>query len=104
MGGVQTNNIIKAKNSFSEVQSLHPDSEFHSEGYLPESLELDLENLDLHQDENRKKHYFEISTNVDNISNQKQKMVLLKILGEDDIFEKLQLLYKAGRKYIRCFF
>ncbi len=104
MGSGQTNNIINAKTSFSKTQPLLSDSKSYSEGYLPETLELDLENLGLQQDLESSKYYFEISTNVDNISNQNQKMVLLKILGGDDLFEKLQLLYKAGRKHIRCYF
>ena len=78
MGGIQTNSIlnkiITAKTSISETKSLLPDSDFHSEGYLPETLELDLEKLGLHQDKKSNKYYFEISTNVDDISNQNQKM------------------------------
>ena len=106
--GVQTNtffnNIIKAKTGFFKTQSLRPDSDFHSEGYLPEIIELDLGTLGLHQDENSNKHYFEISTNSNDISNQYQKMLLLRVLGKDEIFDKLQLLYKVGRKNIRCLF
>ena len=106
MGGIQTNSIlnkiIKAKTSISETKSLLPDSDFHSEGYLPETLELDLEKLDLHQDEKSNKHCFEISTNIEDISNQDQKMLLFQVLGRDDIFEKLHLLYEVGRKHIRC--
>jgi len=56
------------------------------------------------QDEKSTKHYFEVSTNVDSISNQNQKMILLQVLGRDDIFEKMHLLHKVGRKQIRCLF
>ena len=71
MGGIQTNSIfnkiIKAKTRF-KTQSLRSDSGSHPEGYLPETLALDLQKLDLSQDEKSTKHYFEISTNVDSIS------------------------------------
>ncbi len=106
MGGIQTNSIlnkiIKAKTRISETKSLLLESDFHSEGYLPETLELDLEELGLHQDKKSNKYYFEISTNVDDISNQNQKILLFQVLGRDDIFEKLHLLYEVGRKHIRC--
>ena len=108
MGGRQTNavfhKIIKAKTGSLETQSPLPDSEFHTEDYLPKTLELDLEELGLSQDEKSKKYYFEISTNSTDISNQYQQMLLLQVLGRDDIFKKLQLLYKVGRKNIRCLF
>jgi hypothetical protein len=108
MGGIQTNSIfnktIKETTSFTESRSLLPVSDFHSKGYLPETLELDLEELGLSQDKKSGKYYFEISTNSNDISNQHQQMLLLQILGRDDIFKKLQLLYKAGRKSIRCIF
>ena len=103
MGGVQTNtifsNIIKTK-----AQSLHSDSDFHSEGYLPGIIELDLEKLGLSRNDEHNKYYFEISTNSSGISNQYQKMLLSQALGRHDIFEKLQLLHKVGRKRIRCLF
>jgi len=67
-------------------------------------LELDLAKLGLSQDEKTKKHCFEISTNSNDISNQYQKTLIVQILGRDDIFQKLQLLYKVGRKNIRCLF
>jgi hypothetical protein len=106
MGGIQTNSIlnkiIKAKTRISETKSLLLESDFHSEGYLTETLELDLEELGLHQDKKSNKYYFEISTNVDDISNQNQKILLFQVLGRDDIFEKLHLLYEVGRKQIRC--
>ena len=107
IGGVQNNtifsNIIKLKTS-SKTQYLHSDSEFHAKGYLPEILKLELDKLDLSQDAKINKHYFEISTNVNSISNQNQKELLLRVLGKEDIFEKLHLLNKVGRKYIRCLF
>ncbi len=108
MGVVQTNSIfnkiIKAKTNILKTQSQLPDSNFHSEGFLPETLALNLAKLGLSKDEEHNKHYFEISTNVDNILNENQKMVLLQILGKDDFYEKMHLLYKVGRKHIRCFF
>ncbi|MCR4288730.1 MAG: hypothetical protein NUV86_00505, partial [Candidatus Scalindua sp.] len=97
------NKIIKANPRF-KTESLSSDSDFHSDSDLPETLELDLQKLGLSQDERTNKYYFEISTNIDSISNQNQEMLLLQVLGRDDIFEKLHLLYKVGRKHIRCFF
>jgi len=44
---------------------------------LPETLALNLAKLGLSKNEKHNKHYFEISTNVDNILNENQKMVLL---------------------------
>lgn len=108
MGGIKTNSIfnkiIKSKTDFFEAQSLPPDSSFHSEGYLPEELELGLNEMGLSQEEKGEKYYFEISTNVNDIPNQHQQMLLSQVLGRDDIFKNLQLLYKAGRKNIRCLF
>ncbi|MGR3294572.1 MAG: hypothetical protein ACUZ9M_11230 [Candidatus Scalindua sp.] len=107
MGGVQTNSIfnkiIKAKTRF-KTQSPRSDSDSHPEGDLPETLVLDLSKLGLSQEEKTNKHYFEISTNVDSVSNQNQKMILLQILGRDDLFEKMRLLHEVGRKRIRCLF
>jgi hypothetical protein len=108
IGRVQTNtifnNIIKAKTRFLKTQSILPGSDFHSEGYLPEIIEIDLGELGLFQEEKTNKYYFEISTNVNDISNQYQKKLLLQILGRDDVFEKMHLLHKVGRKQIRCLF
>ncbi|MBT6229024.1 MAG: hypothetical protein HOI47_20470, partial [Candidatus Scalindua sp.] len=107
MGRVQTNtifdDIIKAKTYF-ETQSIRPDSDFHSEGYLPETLEIDLEKLGLSQDEKSKKYYLEIPTDSNDISNNYQKMLLSQVLGRYDIIEKLQILGKVNRKSIRCLF
>lgn len=108
MGVSEANSIfkkmIKTKTSLIKDQSFSPESEFHSAGCLPATLELGLEQLDLSQDEKRKKYYFEISTNSNDIPNQYQQKLLLQVLGRDDIFKKLQLLYKAGRQKIRCLF
>ncbi len=108
IGGVQANSIfskiIKAKTSIFKTRSLSPDSDSISKGDLPETLKLDMSKMGLSQDEETKKYYFEISTNVDSISNQNQEMILLQILGKDDLFEKMHLLHKVGRKNIRCFF
>lgn len=108
MGGIQTNSIfsktIKETARFTKTQPLLPVSDFHSEDHLPETLELDLEELGLSLDETSGKYYFEISTNSNDISNQHQQKLLLQILGRDDIFKKLRLLNKAGRKSIVCLF
>ena len=93
----QIENYQKDINFISNHDSCYKDN-------LPKQNNIYLEQLDLQQDENINKHYFEISTNVDYISNQNQKMFLLQVLGGDVFFEKLQLLYKAGRKHIRCLF
>jgi hypothetical protein len=107
MGGERNNiifnNIIKAKTRF-KAQSIRPNEDFHSERYLPEILKLELEKLGLCQYEKTNKHYFEISTNVDSITNENQQMLLSRVLGGEDIFEKLHLLHKVGRKHIWCFF
>ncbi len=105
MGRVQTNSIfnkiLKPKTHF-KTQPPHADENFHSEGDLPETLVLDLSKLGLSHDEGTNKHYFDIPTNVDNISNENQKAILLQILGRDVPFEKMRLLHKVGRKRIRC--
>jgi len=108
MGGVQTNSIfsriIKSKTSIFKAQSLSSDSDSLSKDDLPETLKLDLTKIGLSHDEKHNKHYFEISTNVDSISNQNQEIILMQALGKNDLFEKMHLLYKVGRKHIRCFF
>ncbi len=108
IGGVQTNtifnDIIKYKNRTIETQSLHSVSDFHSGSYLPEKLELKLDELDLRQDKKTSKQYFEISTDANSISNQNQRKILSQVLGREDTFEKLGLLRKVGRKQIRCLF
>ncbi|ODS31996.1 MAG: hypothetical protein SCARUB_02884 [Candidatus Scalindua rubra] len=108
MGGIQTNSIfseiIKANRHLFEIQSLYPSRAFHSESYLPKTLEINLEDLDLQLDEKSNKYYFEISTNTTDFSNLFQRIILSQILGEDVFSEKLQLLHKVDRKYIRCLF
>ncbi len=108
MGGVQTNTIlnkiIEANRKSPKIHKLHSSYDSRYKDNLPKKHNIHLEQLDLQQDEKIKKHYFEISTNVDDISNQNQKIFLMQVLGGDEIFEKLQLLYKAGRKHIRCLF
>ncbi len=108
MGGMETNSvfnkIIKAKTSSFGTQPPLSDNDFHSKYYLPETIEVFLETLGLSHDEKSNKYYFEISTNSNDISNQYQKMILLQILGRDDFLEKLKLLYRVDRKYIRCLF
>ncbi len=107
IGGVQTNtvfnDIIKTRTGLVS-QSLLPDSYFHSKGYSPKTLELDSNKLDLKKDKGSNKHFFEISTNVDKISNENQKMFLMHVLDRNDIFKKLQLLNKIGRKHIKFLF
>lgn len=108
MGGIQKNpffnEIIRENSRLFEIQSRYPDTAFHSEDYLPKTIDIDLEALDLKQDEETNKFYFEIPTNLGEISNKHQKMVLLKVLGENTFSEKLQLLYKINRTHIRCLF
>ncbi len=107
IGGAQNNTVFNdiTKAATSPVTlTLLPDSAFHSNGHIPKTVVLDLKKLDLRRDKKSNKHFFEISTNVDNISNENQKMLLLHVLGRRNIFEKLQLLNKVGRKHIRCLF
>ena len=106
IGGVQANSIfskiIKSKTSIFKAPS--PDSNSLPKGDLPETLQLDLSKMGLSHDEVTKKHYFEISTDVDSISNQNQEIILLQVLGRDDLYKKMHLLHKVGRKHIRCLF
>lgn len=108
IGGVQTNtifnDIIKAEDRSSETQYLHSVSNSHSGSYLPETLGLNLDELGLCQDKKTNKQYFEISTDVNSISNQNQKKLLSQVLGREDTLEKLGLLREVGRKQIRCLF
>lgn len=108
MGGIQTNpafnEIIRENSHLFEIQSRYPGTDFHSEDYLPKTVDIDLEALDLKKDEETNKFYFEIPTNLGEIQNKFQKMVLLKVLGEDVFSEKLELLYKIKRTHIRCLF
>ncbi|MGR3302720.1 MAG: hypothetical protein ACUZ8I_09495 [Candidatus Scalindua sp.] len=108
MGGIQTNSffnkIIKADRSLFKIQSLYPSSDFHSEEYLPKTFEVILEDLDLQLDKETTKYYFEIPTNSIMDSKYSQRMLLIQIFGEEAFAEKMQLLYKVGRKNIRCLF
>jgi len=108
MGGIQTNSIfnkiIKAKTSSLGTQPPLSDKDFHSKHYLPETVDVFLDTLDLSLDGRSNEYYFEISTNSNDISNQYQKMLLSQILGRDGFLEKLKLLYSVERKYIRCLF
>jgi hypothetical protein len=108
MGGIQTNSIIneiiKADKRLMEIQSLYPGSTFHSQGYLPETFDTKLDELELHPDKKTNKYYFEIQTNAIVFSNLFQKAVLTQVLGKEAFSEKMQLLHKVGRKYIRCLF
>jgi len=108
LGGIQTNSffnkIIKADMRLVKVQSLYPSSDFHSEGYLPKTLDIDLKDLDLQLDKETDKYYFEIPTNSIMDSNYSQRMLLMQIFGEEAFSERMQLLHKVGRKYIRCLF
>lgn len=108
LGGIQTNSffnkIIKADRRLFKIQSLHPSSDFHSGGYLPKTFDENLENLDLQPDKKTNKYCFEISTNSIMNANYSQRMFLMKIFGEEAFAEKMQFLYKVGRKNIRCLF
>lgn len=106
LGGIQTNSffskIIKANRRLFKIQSLYASSDFHSEGYLPKTFDVNLKDLDLDKETN--KYYFEVPTNSIMNANFSQRMFLMKIFGEDAFAEKMQLLYKVERKYIRCLF
>ncbi len=108
MGGMQTNSIIneiiQADKRLMEVQSLYPSSDFHSKEYLPETFDVKLDELELLQDKKTDKYYFDIHTNVTDFSNSFQKAILTQVLGKEAFFEKMQLLHKVDRKYIRCIF
>jgi hypothetical protein len=108
MGGIQTNSffnkIIKADRRLFKIQSLHPSSDFHSEGYLPKTFDIDLKDLDLQPDKKTNKYCFELSTNSIMNANYHQRKFLLQIFGEEAFDEKMQLLHKVDRKYIRCLF
>lgn len=48
--------------------------------------------------------YFEVSTNSIMNSSYSQRVLLMHIYGEEAFSERMQLLYKVERKYIRCLF
>ena len=108
MGGIQTNSIIneiiEADKSLMGIQPSYPNSDFHSKEYLPETFDIKLGELELHPDKKTNKYYFEIHTNTTDFSNPFQKVILTQVLGREAFSEKLQLLHKVGRKYIRCLF
>jgi len=108
MGGIQTNSIInkiiKSERSILKNQPDYSSSDFHTKEYLPKTFDIKLEELELHPDKKSDKYYFEISTDTTDFSNPFQKIILKQILGEEALFEKLQLLHKVDRKYIRCLF
>ena len=108
LGSIQSNaifnNIIKENRLLLKMQSQFPSVDFHAEEFIPESLEINLLNLDLQKDPNEDKYFFEILTNATEISNINQKMILLHAFGNDAISKKLPLLYKANRKAIRFLF
>ena len=98
------NNIIKKNRYLLKMQSQFPSVDFHAEEFIPESLEINLQNLNLQKDTKEDKHFFEILTNATEISNINQKIILLHVFGKDAISKKLPLLYKANRKAIRFLF
>jgi hypothetical protein len=108
MGGIQTNSIIneiiESERRILKKQPDYPSSAFHSKEYLPETLDMKLDELELHPDKKTNKYYFEIHTNTTDFSNPFQKIILEQVLGKEAFSEKMQLLHKVGRKYIRCFF
>ena len=108
MGGIQTNSIInkiiKSERRILEKQPDYPSSDIHSKEYLPETFDIALDELGLHPDKKTNKYYFEINTDVTDFSNPFQKVILTQALGKEVFFEKMQLLHKVGRKYIRCLF
>jgi hypothetical protein len=108
LGGIQTNaffnKIIKANRRLYKIHSRYPSSDFHSEGYLPKTLDFNLKELDLQLDKETNKYYFEVPTNSVMNASYCQRMLLMRIFGEEAFAEKMQLLYKVERKYIRCLF
>ncbi len=108
LGGIQTNSIInkiiKANRRLYKIHSRYPSSDFHSEGYLPKTLDINLKELDLQLDKETNKYYFEVSTNSIMNSSYSQRVLLMHIYGEEAFAERMQLLYKVERKYIRCLF
>ncbi len=58
----------------------------------------------MHPDKKTNKYYFEIHTDTTDFSNRSQKVILTQVLGKEAFIEKMQLLHKVGRKYIRCLF
>ncbi len=108
MGGIQTNSIInkiiKSERRILKKQPDYPSSDFHSKEYLPETFDMKLDELELHPDKKTNKYYFEIHTNATDFSNLFQKIILTQVLGKEAFFEKMQLLHKVNRKYIRCLF
>ncbi len=108
MGGVQTNSIInkiiKSERRILEKQLDYPSSDFHSNEYLPETFDIKLDELELHPDKKTKKYYFNIHTDTTDFPNLSQKVILTQVLGKEAFIEKMQLLHKVGRKYIRCLF
>ena len=65
---------------------------------------MKIDELELHPDKKTNKYYFEIHTNATDFSNLFQKIILTQVLGKEAFFDKMQLLHKVGRKYIRCLF
>jgi hypothetical protein len=108
MGGIQTNSIIneinKAGRGLFKTQPSYPSSDFHSKEYLPETFDIRLGELGLHPDKKTSKYCFEINTNTTDFSNPFQKVILTQVLGKEAFSEKMLLLHKVGRKYIRCLF
>jgi len=108
LGGIQTNSIfnkiIKANRRLKKIHSRYPSSDFHSEGYLPKTLDINLKDLDLQLDKETNKYYFEVSTNSIMNSSYYQRVLLMHIYGEEAFAERMLLLHKVERKYIRCLF
>ncbi len=108
MGGIQTNSIInkiiKSERRILKELSDYSHSDFHSKEYLPETFDIKFDELELHPDKKTNKYYFEIPTDTTDFSNPFQKIILAQVLGKEALSEKLQLLHKVDRKYIRCLF
>lgn len=108
IGGIQDNSIfneiISANRNLYKLQSLYPGADSHSKEYVPETLEIDLWDLGLRPDNKTRKSFFEIPTDTIDFPNLFRKEILLHVLGRDSFSEKLQLLHKVDRKYIRCLF
>jgi len=85
-------------------QPSYPISNFHSKEYLPKTFDIKPDELELHPDKETNKYCFEILTDATDFLNPFQKIVLTQVFGEEAFSERMQLLHKVGRKYIRCLF
>lgn len=98
------NNIIEGSRHLLKMKTLFPSVDFHPEEFIPESLEINLWNLNLQKDTKENKYCFEIETNSTEIPNINQRIILLHVFGNDALSKKLPLICKANRKAIKFLF